>query len=62
MFTTQDGGQTWLPVELPGVLGIVNQVACPTAQSCLAIGQPPIPNGPVTSHAPTPSLFLTNRP
>jgi hypothetical protein len=62
MFTTRDGGQTWLPVELPGGLGIVNQVDCPTVQSCLAIGQPPIPNGPVTSHGPTPSLFLTNRP
>jgi len=62
MFTTKDGGQTWLPVELPVGLGIVNQVDCPTVQSCLAIGQPPIPNGPVTSHAPTPSLFLTNRP
>jgi photosystem II stability/assembly factor-like uncharacterized protein len=61
MFTTQDGGHTWLPVELPGGLGSVNQVACPTVQSCLAIGQPPIPNGTVTSRAPNPTLVLTNQ-
>jgi hypothetical protein len=61
MFATQDGGQTWLPVQLPTGLGSVNQVDCVSARSCLAIGQPPISNGPVTSSGPIPSFVLTNR-
>ena len=61
MFATQNGGQTWLPVALPAGLGSVSEVDCVSEQACLAIGQPPIPNGPTTSSAPVPSEVLTNR-
>lgn len=61
MFATFDGGHTWLPVQLPTGLGSVNRVDCVSERSCLAIGQPPIPNGPVTSTGPIPTYVLTNR-
>ncbi len=61
MFATQNGGQTWLPVTLPAGLGSVSEVDCVSEQACLAIGQPPIPNGPTTSSGPVPSDVLTNR-
>jgi len=60
MFASQDGGHSWEPVELPIGLGSVNEVDCLVDQSCLAIGQAPIPNGTVTSRAPNPTLVLTN--
>ena len=61
MFATLNGGQTWLPVQLPAGLGSVNQVECATEPTCLAIGQPPVANGVVTSRAPIPTEVLSNR-
>jgi photosystem II stability/assembly factor-like uncharacterized protein len=61
MFASLNGGRTWLPVQLPAGLGSVSQVECVTVRSCLAIGQPPVANGTVTSRGPIPTDVLTNR-
>jgi len=62
MFVTQDGGQTWTAAQLPAGLGIVTEVDCATAQSCLAIAQPPQADGAADPSGPIPSDVLTSRP
>lgn len=62
MFVTQDGGQTWSTAQLPAGLGIVTEVDCATAQSCLAIAQPPRADGAAAPSGPIPSDVLTSRP
>lgn len=61
VFATEDGGRTWVPVELPPGLGSVNQLTCGTTGSCLAIGQAPIPTGASPTSGTVPTLVLTNR-
>jgi hypothetical protein len=61
MFATQNRGQTWLPVTLPTGLGSVGEIDCISVRACLAVGQPPMANGAVSSSGPIPSDVLTNR-
>jgi photosystem II stability/assembly factor-like uncharacterized protein len=58
IFVTSDGGQTWSPSQLPAGLGIVTEVDCASAQTCLAIAQPPYLSGAPAPSGPLPSDVL----
>jgi photosystem II stability/assembly factor-like uncharacterized protein len=58
IFVTSDGGQTWSSSQLPTGLGIVSEVDCASAQTCLAIAQPPFLSGAPAPSGPMPSDIL----
>lgn len=58
IFVTSDGGHTWSPSQLPTGLGIVTEVDCASAQTCLAIAQPPYLSGAPAPSGPMPSDIL----
>jgi photosystem II stability/assembly factor-like uncharacterized protein len=58
IFVTSDGGQTWSSSQLPPGLGIVTEVDCASAQTCLAIAQPPYLSGAPAPSGPMPSDIL----
>lgn len=58
IFVTSDGGHTWSSSQLPTGLGIVTEVDCTSAQTCLAIAQPPYLSGTPAPSGPMPSDIL----
>jgi photosystem II stability/assembly factor-like uncharacterized protein len=59
IFLTQNGGRTWLPVQLPSGLGGVSRIDCNSDSSCLAIARPLL-SGPETGGTHVPTLVLSN--